>query len=66
VPSGISRVSLYVGRNGHKPHFALRTAKRTIRFRVTPGTRYRFYTLGVDKAGNRQRTSRSASTRALH
>jgi serine protease len=65
IASGLSTVSLYVGRNGRTPHFYKRTRHHTIRVRVRRGTTYRFYTLGVDKVGNRQRTSRSAHTRVL-
>jgi hypothetical protein len=65
IPSGLANVSLYVGRDGKKPHFYKRTTHHTIRVAVRPGSVYRFYTIGVDKAGNRQRTSRSVRTRAL-
>jgi hypothetical protein len=65
VASGLRTVSLYAGRDGHKPHFVKRTRKHTIRYRVRRGSVYRFYTLGVDGAGNRERSSRSAHTRAL-
>jgi serine protease len=65
IASGLGTVSLYAGRDGRKPHFIKRTARHTIRYRVRPGSVYRFYTLGVDKAGNRERASRSAHTRAL-
>jgi hypothetical protein len=65
IASGLSTVSLYVGRDGRKPHFIKRTAHHAIRYRVRPGSVYRFYTLGVDKAGNRERKSRSAHTRTL-
>ena len=65
IASGLKTVSLYVGRDGRKPHFIKRTAHHTIRYRVRPGSIYRFYTLGVDNAGNHERKGRTASTRAL-
>jgi serine protease len=65
IASGIAKVSLYAGRNGHKPHFVTSTSRHAIRYRVRPGSVYRFYTLGIDRAGNGERRSPSVHTRTL-
>jgi serine protease len=65
IASGIAKVSLYAGRNGHKPHFVASTSRHAIRYRVRPGSVYRFYTLGIDRAGNGERRSPSVHTRTL-
>jgi hypothetical protein len=53
-PSGIAAYELLrsTGRGPYK--FITRTRRTRVRLRVRPGVRYRFYTVAVDRAGNRE------------
>jgi serine protease len=52
--SGLSKVELWRAIDKRAPRRLLTTRKRAIRVRLQRGHRYRFYTIGVDKAGNRE------------
>ncbi|MDX6615272.1 MAG: serine protease [Solirubrobacterales bacterium] len=54
TPSGIDSVSVFVAK-GHGDYALLdKTSKRSITFKGKRGVKYRFYSLAVDKAGNRE------------
>jgi len=52
--SGLSGVELWRALDGRKPRKLLSTRKRSIAVRLQRGHRYQFFTIGVDKAGNRE------------
>jgi serine protease len=54
VPSGVRRVELWRGTNGAKPGRIVRSVSSKVRVSVKRGSRYRFYTVAVDAAGNRE------------
>ena len=52
--SGLSGVELWRTLDGRKPRKLLSTRKRSITVKLQRGHRYQFFTIGVDKAGNRE------------
>lgn len=52
--SGIAAVNVFASANGGRYHRIKKTTKDTIRFRAKPRRRYRFYSVAVDRAGNRE------------
>jgi subtilisin family serine protease len=64
IASGIARYQIYAVSGGHTRRIAS-TRKRSMRFRGRPGRRYRFYSVAVDRAGNREASPRRSSTRIL-
>jgi hypothetical protein len=58
--SGLSGVELWRSLDGRKARRLLSTPKRAIRVSVKRAHRYRFFTIGVDKAGNREAPPRTA------
>jgi hypothetical protein len=58
--SGLQGVELWRSLDGRKARRLLSTPKRAIRVSVKRGHRYRFFTIGVDKAGNREPPPRTA------
>jgi len=52
--AGLSGVELWRAIDNRPPRKLLSTRKRAIRVRLLRGHRYRFFTIGVDKAGNRE------------
>ncbi len=62
VPSGVRRVELWRATNGGKARRLLSRAGTKVRVPVKRGSRYRFYTLAVDAAGNREAVPRRADT----
>jgi hypothetical protein len=52
--SGVRVVELWRSANGRAYQRIARTRKPTVRLRARPGSRYRFYTVAVDRAGNRE------------
>ena len=52
--SGLSGVELWRALDGRKPRKLLSTRKRSITVKLQRGHRYQFFTIGVDKAGNRE------------
>ena len=53
-PSGIDFYEVYRSANRRPYRRIKRTRATRLKVRVNPGSRYRFYTIGVDKAGNRE------------
>ncbi|MGZ4187933.1 MAG: S8 family serine peptidase [Solirubrobacteraceae bacterium] len=52
--SGIAYYLVYVSVNGGRPRRLARTGRHTLKFRTHPDSRYVFWTVAVDKAGNRE------------
>jgi len=52
--AGLSGVELWRALDGRQPRKLLSTRKRAIRVKLLRGHRYQFFTIGVDKAGNRE------------
>lgn len=52
--SGVAAVNVFASANGGYYRRIAKTKKKRIRFRAKPGRRYRFYSVAVDKAGNRE------------
>ncbi|MCW3013122.1 MAG: family serine peptidase, partial [Solirubrobacterales bacterium] len=55
VPSGIRRVEVWRTANGGKARRIVTTAATSVRLPVKHGSRYTFFTIAVDLAGNRER-----------
>jgi subtilisin family serine protease len=60
VASGLRRYDVYVSRNGGRPTRIARTARRRLTFTGRAGSRYAFYTVATDRAGNREAAPRRA------
>jgi subtilisin family serine protease len=52
--SGVKSVAVFASANGGLYHRIAKTGKGRVRFRAKPGRRYRFFSVAVDKAGNRE------------
>jgi subtilisin family serine protease len=52
--AGVKAVAVFASVNGRPYRRIGKTAKRKLSFRAKPGRRYRFYSIAVDKAGNRE------------
>jgi subtilisin family serine protease len=52
--SGIAYYLVFDRVNGGRTHRLARTTRHTLKFRTHPGDRYMFWTVAVDKAGNRE------------
>jgi serine protease len=52
--SGVKSTSVFASANGGPFRRIGKTKKRKLHFRGKPGRRYRFYSVAVDKAGNRE------------
>jgi hypothetical protein len=52
--SGLRSVSVFASANGAPYHRIAKTRSRKIRFGAKAGRRYRFFSVAVDKAGNRE------------
>ena len=61
--AGLSGVELWRALDGRKPRKLLSTRKRAIAVKLLRGHRYQFFTIGVDKAGNRELAPRIADVR---
>jgi len=55
TPSGIDVYEVYRSANRRPYRRVARTGATSMRIKVKPGSLYRFYTIAVDKAGNRER-----------
>ena len=55
LPSGVDHYDIYRSTNRRAYRRIKRTRARTIRLAVRPGSRYRFYSVAVDRAGNREK-----------
>jgi subtilisin family serine protease len=54
TPSGIDVYDVYRSANRRPYQRIKRTRKTTLKVRVKPGSLYRYYTIAIDKAGNRE------------
>lgn len=54
LASGVKQVLVFASANGGRYHQIAKTTKAKVRFRGKPGRRYRFYSIAVDNAGNRE------------
>jgi serine protease len=54
VASGLARFEVWRSLNGHGARRLLKTSARKVRIRARHGSRYAFYSVAVDKAGNRE------------
>jgi serine protease len=63
VRSGLGRFQLWRSLDGRRARRLLSTTRRSRRVRLRRGHRYAFYTLAVDKAGNREAVPRRPDVR---
>jgi subtilisin family serine protease len=54
VPAGIRSFDVYASRDGRAYHRIGRTSRTRMRFAGRRGSRYRFFTVATDRAGNRE------------
>jgi subtilisin family serine protease len=55
IPStGLKSVAVFASANGGPYHRIAKTRRELIRFRAKPRRRYRFFSIAIDKAGNRE------------
>jgi len=54
VTSGIAYYDVYVATDGGKPRRIARSRRHALTFDVRPGHTYAFYSVAVDRAGNRE------------
>lgn len=52
--AGLKTVNVFASANGGVYHRVAKTKKKKVRFRSKPGRLYRFYSVAVDKDGNRE------------
>jgi serine protease len=52
--TGVKSVAIFASANGGRYHRIAKTGKGKVRFRAKRGRRYRFYSIAIDKAGNRE------------
>ena len=55
IPSGVAKYQVYRSTNGGKYKRIATTTKMSKKLTLKRGKRYRFYTVAIDKAGNRER-----------
>jgi thermitase len=53
--SGVRRVVVFASVNGGRFRRVGKTSRRSLRFEAKPGRRYRFFSVAVDKDGNREK-----------
>jgi subtilisin family serine protease len=63
IPSGIDHYDVYVEVDGGRSRLIASTRRHELRFAGRPGTRYVFFTVAVDRAGNRELRPRRILTR---
>jgi subtilisin family serine protease len=63
IPSGIDHYDVYVKVDGGRSQLLARTRRHQLRFAGRPGARYVFFTVAVDRAGNREMRPRRVLTR---
>jgi serine protease len=54
TPSGVRSFDVWAARDRHPYHRIARTSKTKLRFRGRRGSRYQFFTVAIDRAGNRE------------
>jgi serine protease len=65
VASGIARYDIYARAAGGRTRRIASTTGHSLRFRGRAGTRYVFFAVAVDRAGNRESRPVDATTRVL-
>jgi hypothetical protein len=50
----VKSFDVYASRDGHPYHRIARTSRKQMKFRGRRGSRYRFFTVATDRAGNRE------------
>jgi hypothetical protein len=60
TPSGIGFFDVYASRDGRAYHRVARTSRKRMTFSGRRGSRYRFFTVATDRAGNREPRHRRA------
>lgn len=63
IPSGIARFNVYEKVGRRRARLIARTTRHALRFHGTRGVRYVFFTVAIDRAGNRERKPIDARTR---
>ena len=63
IASGIARFDIYVRTKGGQARLIASTAAHQLRFRGRPGSRYVFFAVAIDRAGNREVHPAGATTR---
>lgn len=63
LPSGLDTIEVWRSANGRKARRVARTRKSSVRLKVARGSRYDFFTIAVDKAGNRELAPTRADVR---
>jgi serine protease len=61
--TGVKAVSVFASTNGGPYHRIAKTRKEKILFGTKPGRRYRFFSVAVDKAGNRESAPTTADAK---
>ena len=61
--AGLKTVNVFASANGGLYHRVAKTKKKKVRFRSKPGRLYRFYSVAVDKDGNREAPPPTADAR---
>lgn len=61
--SGLRRVEIWRAANGRKPRKLRSSTKRKLTLKVKAGSRYDFWTIAVDKAGNREAAPKKPDAR---
>jgi len=64
IASGIAYYDIYVRTNGGKAKLIAQTDRHGLRFRGQPGLHYVFFSVAVDRAGNREQHPVGVATRA--
>jgi hypothetical protein len=62
--TGVKKVAVFASANGGPYHRIGRTSKGKLRFRAKRGRHYRFYSIAVDKSGNREAAPGTADAKA--
>jgi subtilisin family serine protease len=63
-PAGVKKVLVFASANGGPYHRIGKTTKGKLRFHAKPRHRYRFYSIAVDNAGNRESAPGKADAKA--
>jgi Tol biopolymer transport system component len=61
--SGLARFYIYVRVNGSRSKLIAATSRHSMAFAGRPGSRYVFFSVAVDRAGNRQVRAVDVTTR---
>ncbi len=61
--SGVKRILIFASANGGAYHRVRKTSKSKLRFHGKPGRHYRFYSVAIDNAGNREAPPQKADAK---